>query len=85
MSLDYRPLFAYGRDMSSIRNLIEELGGISAVARRIDSKPQTVHSWIVRGSIPAKHWGRLEKLCGVKWKRLREIANEPETKLQAAE
>ena len=69
--------------MSSIRELIEELGGISETARRIGSKPQTVHSWIVRGRIPYNNWWKFERICGVKYNRLRAIDQEAIRKVAA--
>jgi len=45
--------------MSRIKNLIQSHGGTTAVARGCKIKAQTVSNWIMRESIPIRHWNQL--------------------------
>jgi len=45
--------------MNGVKNLIQSHGGTAAVARGCGVKAQVVSNWIMRGSIPIRHWTKL--------------------------
>lgn len=50
--------------MDTVSDIIEALGGSTAIARELDMKAATtVASWKDRGSIPSEHWPPLLELA----------------------
>lgn len=69
--------------MDSVTQIVEALGGTSAVAAALARPTSTVSSWKSRGTIPAAHWQRLttiarqRKIEGINLERLAQIAARP--------
>lgn len=49
--------------MSSLKEIIQALGGPSAVGRRLGVRPQAVSLWVVNDRIPADRVPELERLA----------------------
>lgn len=52
--------------MDNVSDIINELGGNSAVARELGLKPSAVSEMRRRGSIPAKYWHGFIRLAAAK-------------------
>jgi len=66
----------------SVKALIEELGGIRPFAKKSKFSSGTVNSWVIRESIPVKHWPIIisvaaEDGVSVTYERLIQLSNQP--------
>lgn len=50
--------------MDALEKAAKSLGGISALAREIGEKQQTVSNWKYRHSVPSAHWLKIQEVTG---------------------
>lgn len=56
---------------SAIARAVEQAGGCSALARRLNESVQTVSNWVARGKAPANRCVAIEQVTGVNRRELR--------------
>lgn len=74
--------------MKTVSDVIDTLGGPSALARTMGEEVSTVSAWKHRGRIPARHWPLLievarEGECELSFEAMFKM-HEPDTKTEAA-
>lgn len=57
--------------IETVRELVEALGGLAAVAGEFNLTPQAIHNWIAQGEVPRRYWSDMLQLTlreGLQWR-----------------
>lgn len=57
------------KDRARVWQIVDDLGGPTAVALALHDNANAVRNWQVRGDVPRRHWPKLRKM-GISLERL---------------